>query len=200
MKSIILCACLLVTGGSLLAQNLNIAIQQAKRASSQNDAEQNRIQQAAGGSASAPAPGAPAATPAAPADPKLQATLSNITSLKTDFAGIVSAGANPDPSQKTSLMTDLSQAAQGTKASSDSIKKVADDFLKAVAGKTKLTAAQQTKLARDVHALFNSSHLTATQQQTLLDDVQKILTDAGASLDDAVNTVTDLKTVVSETK
>ena len=190
----------MLTGGSLLAQNYSIAIGQAKRASSQNDAEQNRIQQASGGSTSTPGAAAPTTTPATPTDPKLQATLSNISSLKTDFASIVSAGDNPDPSQKTSLMTDLSQAAQGTKASSDSVKRVADDFVKTVAGKTKLTAAQQTTLARDVHALFNSSHLTATQQQTLLDGVQKILTDAGASLDNAVDTVTDLKQVVAETK
>ena len=107
----------------------------------------------------------------------------------------------PDPGQKVSLLNDLSQAAQGTKASSASVKKVADDLLKNLSGKKKLTATQQTKLAREVHALFNSSHLTATQQQTVLvTDVQTTLTDGGASLDDAVNTVADLKEVMAETK
>jgi hypothetical protein len=38
--------------------------------------------------------------------------------------------------------------------------------------------------------LFNSAHLTATQQDTLVTDVQKILADGGASLDDAVNVAT----------
>ena len=67
-------------------------------------------------------------------------------------------------------------------------------------GQKKLAAAQQKKLAQAIHALFNSAHLTAAQQQALLTDVQKILTDGGASLDDAVNVVTDLKAVVAETK
>ena len=82
----------------------------------------------------------------------------------------------------------------------DAVKKLADDLQTAVSGRKKLVAAQQLKLAREVHALFNSAHLTATQQDTLVTDVQKILADGGASLDDAVNVATDLKAVVSQTK
>ena len=69
-----------------------------------------------------------------------------------------------------------------------------------VCGKKKLSAAQQTKLAREVHALFNSAHLSVTQQQALLADAQKILTAAGAELDAAVDVATDLKEIAAETK
>jgi len=199
MKTIITGACVLLTAGSLLAQNYYMATQQARRDSAQNDAEQQRIQKEAGGSG-ANAAGAPGAS-AAPVDPAMQATMKNVSSLQTDFAGAInSTGDSPDATQKVSLLNDLSQAAQGTKASSASVKKVADDLLTALSGKKKLTAAQQVKLAREVHALFNSSHLTATQQQTLLTDVQNTLTDGGASVDVAVNTAIDLKEVVAETK
>jgi hypothetical protein len=199
VKIVLAGGCVLSAVLTLQAQNYYLATQQAKRASTQNAAEQQRIANAAG------TPGAPAAgsapASAAPTDPALQATLKNIASLQGDFAAIIAAADKPDPAQKVSLLNNLTQAAQGSsKASSDSVKRVADDLLTAVAGKSKLVAAQQTKLAREVHALFNSSHLTATQQQNLLADVQKTLVDAGVSLGDAVNVATDLKAVVAETK
>jgi len=197
-KCFIGCTCLVLTAGSVAAQNYYLATQQARRDSAQNDAEQQRIQREAGGGAGASAAAAPST--AAPLDPALQATLKNVAGLQSDFAGMVASSDKPAPEQKTSLLNDLTQAAQGTRASAGSVKKVADDLLTAVAGKKKLVLAQQTKLAREIHALFNSAHLTSAQQQTLLTDVQKILTDGGASLDDAVNLATDLKTVVSETK
>lgn len=200
MKSFIACACLLGAAGSVLAQNYYLATQQAKRDSAQNDAEQQRIQREAGGGAGAAGAAGRAPVPAAPMDPALQATLKNVAGLQADFAAMVSSSDKPTPDQKTALLNDLSQAAQGTKASSASVKQVADDLLPAVAGQKRLGAAQQRKLALEIHALFNSSHLAAAQQQTLLTDVQKTLTDGGASLDDTVNVMTDLKAVVAETK
>jgi hypothetical protein len=204
MKSFLASLCLLGTVGSLSAQNYYLATQQARRDSAQNDAEQQRIQREAAGPNGAPAPGSryaamPAAT-ATPADPKLQATLKNVAGLQTDFAAIVASSDKPTPDQKTALLNDLSEAAQGTKASSGSVKKVAEDLWPAMAGQKKLVAAQQKKLAQQIHALFNSAHLTAPQQQAILNDIQKSLTDAGTSLDDTVNLVTDLKAVVAETK
>ncbi len=68
-----------------------------------------------------------------------------------------------------------------------------------MAGNKKLLA-QKLVLAREIHAVFNSSHLTSTQQQSVYDNVQKTLTDAGVPLDNAVDVVTDLKTVGGETK
>jgi hypothetical protein len=197
MKTIVVGACGLLAAGHLVAQNYNMAIQQARRASAQNDAEQQQIQHATGGSGGGQgaAGGAPAP---APVDPALQATLSNISSLQIDFAAVVNATGDKADT-KVSLMNNLSKAAQGTKASANSVKKLADDLLTALSGKTKLTAPQQTALAREIHALFNSSHLSSDQQEKLLAGVQKILTDAGAELDDAVNVVTDLKAVATET-
>jgi len=200
MKTSITFACALFTAGTVLAQNYYMAEQQAKRVSGKNDAEQQRIANAASDPASAAAAHA-AAAPAAPMDPALQATLNNIAGLQSDFATMINAtGDKPDPAQKISSLNNLSQAGQGTKASSTSVKKLADDLLTAVAGKKQIAAAQQTRLAREVHALFNSSHLTAAQQQSLLADAQKILTEGGASLDNAVDVVTDLKAVADETK
>ena len=197
MKTRIAVFCALLAVGSAHADPYSMAMQQARRVSQQNAAEQQHIQNAAGGNAASQA----AAPGAAPVNPALQATLSNINSLQADFKTIgATAGSAADPSQKVSLLNDLSSAAQGNKASSDSIKKLADDLLAAVAGKTQISVAQQTRLARDIHAIFNSSHLTDAQQQLMFDDAQKILTDAGVSLDNAVDVVVDLKTISAETK
>jgi len=130
----------------------------------------------------------------------LQATLNNINGIQSDFAAFSSAAGKPDASQKISLLNNLSQAAQGKKASADSVKRLAADLQTAVSGKSKLAAVQQKQLAGLVHAVFNSSHLTAAQSEKIFDAAQKILTDAGASLDDAVNVVGDLKKITAETK
>ncbi len=197
MKTRIAAFCALLVTGGALADPYSMAIQQARRASDQNTAEQQQIQNGSGGG-----PGQSAASPkAAPMDPALQATLSNINGLQTDLGALSnSTGDKPDPMQRISLLNNLSAAAQGTKASSDSVKKLADDLLTAVSGRKQITTAQQTRLARDIHALFNSSHLTEAQQKLMFDDAQKILTDGGVSLDAAVDVVTDLKKVSSETK
>lgn len=189
----------LFAAGSLPAQNYYLATQQARRDSAMNDAEQQRIQKEANGGSQAGVAAVPG--PVTPVDPALQATLKNISSLQLDFAQVIAAGDKADSSQKVALLNDLTQAAQGTKASADSVKRLADDLMTALGGgKIKLVAAQQTKLARDIHALFNSSHLSSAVQQTLLDDAQKTLTNAGAALADGVNVTTDLKAIVGETK
>ena len=106
-----------------------------------------------------------------------------------------------DPAQKIALLNDLTQAAQGTsKATSNSVKKLADDLTTALAGQKKLATAAQQKLAQEIHALFNSARLTPAQQKSLPSDIQKLLTDGGVSLDSAVDVVTDLKEIVAETK
>ncbi|HEV2692949.1 MAG TPA: hypothetical protein VG347_08655, partial [Verrucomicrobiae bacterium] len=64
----------------------------------------------------------------------------------------------------------------------------------------KITVAQQKKLAVDTHALFNSSHLSAAQQKTMLDDVAKTLAGAGVGQDDADAVVADLKKIADQTK
>ncbi len=193
MKTCVALFGVLLVAGSALADPYAIAIQQAKRASDQNNAEQQQIAGQTGANSS-PQPGAPAAK----ADPVLAATLQNITNLQSDFASIIDAtGDKAD--QRIELMNDFSKAAQGTQAFTESTKVLAKDLITALDGNKKLEP-QQKKLAREIHAIFNSSHLTAERQQMVFDDVQKTLTDAGVSLGAATDVVTDLKTVAGETK
>ena len=197
MKPIIICICLYFSASQLMAQYAG-AIQQARRDSAQNDAEQRRIQNETGGSSAGQTAGGSA--PAAPLDPAMQAALQNVAGLRADLASLTAAADPADPSQKLALLNDLSQAAQGTnRATTASIKQLAGDLLKALAGKKKLAAAQQTRLAREIHVLFNSARLTSAQQQNVLTDIQKILTDADVSLDNTVDVLTDLKAVVAQT-
>lgn len=195
MKTAFAIVCLLFALHVAMADPYGIAIQQARRDSAQNDAEQQRIQNADGGAAQAPTSQQPAAM-----SPALAATLQNITNLEMDLVAFIgSAGDHPDPTQKVALMNDLSGAAQGTKASSESVKELAKDLFTATAGNKKLLE-KKLQLAREIHAVFNSSHLTPTQQQSIYDNVQKTLTDADVPLDAAVDVVTDLKAIVAETK
>ncbi|HEV2693886.1 MAG TPA: hypothetical protein VG347_13415, partial [Verrucomicrobiae bacterium] len=119
MKTSIPVFCALLVAGSAFADPYTIARQQANRVADQNNAEQARIQKAA-------------ADPATPMDPALQATLQNIGDLQGNFATYINAEAVPDAAQKTSLLNNLTQAAQGTKASADSVKKLAADLTPAL--------------------------------------------------------------------
>ncbi len=172
----------------------NIAKEQARRANASNNAEQQRIANAT----TDPSRPNGAASPAAPADPVREATLKNIADLQADFSAFNNAtGTEVDAAKKAALLNDLSAAALGKKPASASVQKLAGDLIAATIGK-KNTAVQ--KLSRNVHALFNSGHLTAAQQSSLLDEVKKNLTTAGAATDDAVNVFQDLKGIVEETK
>ena len=176
-----------------------IAKQQARRDAAMNDAEQQRIANEANGGNRAAAPGAAAPAPV-PMDPALQATLGNINSLQGDFTSLTKTTGTPDATAKVALLNDLSQAAQGKKPATATIKKVADDLRTSLTNATKLTPVQLKKMAGQIHALANGAHLTDAQQKTILDDLQKVLTDAGANLNDTVNLVTDLKALSAETK
>jgi hypothetical protein len=193
MKPFIALTCALFMANSLLADPYTAAIQQAKRVSAQETAANQRLMDN-------PPTAAPPQNNPPPADPALQATLQNIGSLRTDFAAIGNADATSSLTVlKQSLTNDLAIAAQGAKPQPASISKLADDLTTAIAGKEKLRAPQQ-KLAQFVHAIFNSAHLTTAQQQMIFSGVQKILTDGGASPDEATNVVNDIKTIASETK
>ena len=194
MKSLIALVCALFMANSILADPYSAAIQQAKRVSAQETAANQRLMD------NQPPATPPQNNPNAPANPALQATLQNIADLRNDFSAIGNPAANPSLTvQKQTLTNDLAIAAQGVKPQAASISKLADDLMTAIAGKEKLRAPQP-KLAQFVHAIFNSAHLTASQQQMIFTGVQKILTDGGASADEAANVVNDLKTIASETK
>jgi hypothetical protein len=198
MKTWILIFAILTVAGGVIAQNYNGAIQQARRDAAQNDAEQQRIQGATSD------PNNPAAAgggngSTAPMDPALKLTLKNISGLQSDFAAF-SQQSTADTNRETTLLNNLTEAAQGTKAAPAAVKKLADDLVTAITGQKQLLLARQTKLAREVHALFNSSHLSATQQEATLTDVQKNLMDSGCSGEAALNVVLDLKAIAGETK
>jgi hypothetical protein len=194
MKPFIALTCALFMANSLLADPYSAAIRQAKNVSAKETAANRQL-------LDNPPPAAPPQNnPNQPPDPALQATLQNIESLRNDFAAIGNATAGTSLSvQKQSLTNDLAIAAQGAKPLPASISKLADDLITAIAGKEKLRTPQP-KLAQYTHAIFNSAHLTAAQQKMIFDGVQKILTDGGASPDEAANVVTDIKTIASETK
>jgi len=179
----------LLVASSLFAQGVyNLAKQQAKNAA----ASENRNQQAIESSGQSPT--APPSQNNPPPDPMLQATLRNISNLRADFDDLASGRTNT-----VAFQNDLKEAAQGTRPAPAAVTKLADD-LAAVVSNNKKLQEQQKKLAQFVHALFNSSHLSAVQQQTVLDLVQKILSDGGVSADDSAKVITDLKAIATATK
>jgi len=172
-------------------QNMSIAKDQAHRAAAQT--------QEHSGVGPGTSHNPPAAAQPAPTDPALAATLQNISGLRTDLTAISATDSVSAVDQRGSLLNHLSAAAQGTKASAANVRKLATDLINALAGQKKI-AAQSQKLGGIIHALFNGGHLSATQQETLLTDATKILTEAGVSTGDAAKIVEDLKAIAAETK
>ena len=194
MKKLFLLAVGLACAGQVRADvNYYLAKKQAYRDTAQNNAQQ-------GVQPPNPQAAAPSA-PTAPMDPALAATLQNVADLRADLDAInQSVDATAAGDQRASLMTHLSAAAApGKKAATTSVRKLAAQLITATSSKKNLTA-QNTKLARDIHALFNGAHVSAPQQQTLLDGLKKILTEAGVAATDADNVVNDLKQVATETQ
>ena len=171
----------------------NIAKDRAKRANESNNAEQQRI---ANATSDPSRPNGASTLP--PTDPLHEATMKNIADLQADFTALNHfTGTQVEATQKAGLLNDLSAAALGKKPASAMVQKLAGHLITASSGK-KNPALQ--KLSRNVHALFNSSHLTAAQQTTLLGEVKKNLTAAGAAAADADAVLEDLKDIVEETK
>ncbi len=184
-----LAAALALASPALADVNYNIAKDQAKRDVNQSNARQG---------VTSTSPGTPAAPPT---DPALAATLQNIADLRADLNALTrAADATAGADQRAALMNHLSAAAApGKKAAAASVKQLAGHLISAVSGRKGLTA-QTARLAQNLHAFFNSAHLAATQQMTLLDGVKKILTDAGVPTDDADNVISDLKQIATETR
>jgi hypothetical protein len=198
MKASVILAVTLAFAGTAPADvNYNLAIGQAKRAVNQTTA----ASQGGAAPASPPASAAPPAQPAPPANPELAATLQNIADLRADLDALAQAAdAQAGDDQRAPLMTHLSAApAHDKKAPLASVKKLAGHLIAAVSGRKNL-AAQNANLARDLHALFNGAHLSATQQQALLDGAKKILAGAGVPADAADNVISDLKQIAAETR
>ena len=142
----------------------------------------------------------PAVQPApATPNPQLEATLQNISNLRLDFDNLGKlTPTNPIAPVRNSLMTNLFIAAHDTKPSEATTARLADHLVNAIAGRD-ILSDQHTKLAQNVHALFNGSHLTAEQQETLLSEVQQILQTGGVTTDLSLIVVNDLRAIANET-
>ncbi len=166
MKTFTALFCLLFVANGVLADVYSAAIRQAKNVT----ANAGNTRQDNPPSPSQPSPAPPAQNNPTP-DPVLEATLQNIAGLRADFDAIGGrADTNSAAAQKPSLMGHLTAAASGAKPSAASISKLAADLMTALAGNEKLRPQHQ-KLAQDVHAIFNSSHLSPAQQQNIFTDV-----------------------------
>ena len=193
MKRLLVLVVALACAGQALADvNYDLAKKQARRDVSESNAQQGVQPQS---------PSAPSAPAPPPMDPALVATLQNIADLKADLDALVQvADAAGGADQRAPLLNHLSSAATaGKKATTASIKRLADHLIAAVSGRKNLSP-QTARLARNIHALFNSAHLLAAQQETLLNGAKKILTEAGLPADDAEKLVGDLKQVAAETQ
>jgi len=176
----------LLAGVALGDVNYSIAKGQAKHA--------------AGGQGNVPSGGAPAAPQTPPMNPELAATLQNIANLRADLTAVsAAADAAAAGDQRMPLLNHLSAAAQGTKASTANVRKLAADLISALAGRKKISESSQ-KIAGTVHAMFNGAHVSAAQQETLLNELQKIFTAAEVPADAAAKVLNDLKAVAAETK
>jgi hypothetical protein len=160
-------------------------------------AAQSNSQVQSGQTAQSPT-NAPAGQP--PTNPTLQATLSNIAALRTDFAAVnACTNGAPDPGRKGLLLKNLGEAAQGTAPTPDAIQKLANDLLLTTVGREKMQP-QQLTLARDIHAVFNASHLSDEQQRMIFKEVGNILKGAGAQPADTGMVVSDLQEIADTTK
>jgi hypothetical protein len=190
-------ACLLLAGlmfaATAHAQNMYRAVQQAHRAADQTTARS--------GGGQPPAPNTPSVPPAPPVDPAVTAALQNIAGIRASLTAInAAADAGAASEHRIALLNQLSSAAQGQKASSATVRKFAGDLIQSLAGKKKLSAENSEKLARNLRALFNAKHLGGNQQETLVAEVKKILTDAGAADADVTKIADDLNTIATETR
>jgi hypothetical protein len=188
VKTLVLSASVGLAAAAAFGQS-GVAEQVKQRAKQLN--EQNNIRQGLAAPAPPAQPHPPAATPP---DPVLAATLQNIANLQREFSSLQTNSATKQP-----LINDLIAAAQSTRPSNRSVSKLVDDLATGFRGKH-FSREQLHKLAQNTRAVFNSSHLSKRQETLILDEVQRILQDGGASSDDAARIVNDFKLIAAETK
>jgi hypothetical protein len=198
MKTAAIWFCLLFATASLLADPYAAAIRQAKNVAATASSTRQDNQD------NAPAPAQPAPIPPAQnnpsPNPELEATLQNIADLRANLDTLSRlTDTNAIAEKKLSLTGNLTAAASGTKPSPATVAKLSDDLATVLAGNDKLHPQNQ-KLAQYLHAIFNSSHLSTVQQQTIFDGVGKILQNGGVAPDQATNVVNDIKAIAKETQ
>lgn len=178
-----------------LAGPEHIIKQRAKDVSNQNNARQGAppshpprsTPPPAQNPAQAPRPAA--AAPSTAAQPAAK--------LKADIAGLK---AKPEATidQKQQLARNLMSAAQGTsKPLPSALNRLANHLTAALAGK-RLTAANENRLAQNLHAMMNCAKIPADQTQAIIEDIQSLLENAGAEKSAADGVTTELKAIAAE--
>ena len=176
----ILLAALLLVGLSLNAHAQGSQIIIKNKAKATRDASNNG---APPGAAPAAAPGraggAPAATgPIASATSITTTVTASIAKIQANIA-IIKTKPEATAEQKQKFGTDMFAAAAAVKPSEEAVRKLADSLATAIAN-TKIASGDQSKLARDLYSLLNSTTPPA-QVPALIDDAKEILLVAGVS-------------------
>jgi hypothetical protein len=164
MKPFIALACALFMANSLLAEpNYSIAIRQAKNASANETAANQRL-------LDNPTPVAPPQNnPNTPPDPALQATLQNIESLHTDFAAI----GNAQPASISKLADDLTAAIAGKEKLRAPQPKLAQ-FVHAIFNSSHLTTAQQQMIFNGVQKILTDGGASPDETANVVNDIKTI--------------------------
>jgi hypothetical protein len=144
---------------------------------------------------------APAPTPAyptpmlAPVKPSVQQQ--NISRLKADLANVHQDGKATDQS-KQAFAKDLMAAVQGSsKPGTNSLARLADSLLPALAPKNVLADADD-KLVLKIVIMLNSRGLSSTRLQEIADEAQTALQSAGVPADEAARIAGDLHAVAAD--
>ncbi len=147
--------------------------------------------------APAPTPAVRSATqPASNASPLPEAQQQNINRLQADFAALVTktqvTSGLPQQFQK-----DLIGAVQGpAKPGRESISRLADDLTAALSERN-LSAAQQARMAKDVHVVLNSAYSTI-EAQVSGNEMLAILKAIGVGQAEVQTVANDLKAIAAE--
>lgn len=160
---------------------------------------QNNVRQ----SVPPPAPPAPrSAVPATPGNPAAATPavlqMQNISKIKADLAAL-KPGSPVTLAQKQQLIKDLAVAARSTKPSLPTVTKFVDT-LAAALNENILGEPEQERLAQNLHSVFNSKPLPASQFDKIIADAQAILQVGGVKRSVAVSIASDLKAVGTEVR
>lgn len=178
----ILLAAILLVGLCLDAKAQGSQIIMKNKAKATRDANNNGAPPpgARPGGAGGAAPGAaPAHTgPVASATSVTTTVTASIAKIQANIATIKTKPEASDE-QKQKFGTDMLAAAAGVKPTEEAVRKLADSLATAIAN-TKIASGDQSKLARDLYSLLNSSTSPA-QVPALIDDAKEILLVAGVA-------------------
>ena len=170
--------------------------QALKRARELNN--QNNVRQGVPPPTPPQRPAAPAtAKPATPTVPPTQQQ--SIGRIQLDIA-VLKPGKAPTHEQKQQLIRDISAAARGAnKPSITTVTTFANGLIAALADKS-LDTTQQQRLAQNIESVLNSSAMTPKQYDAVIEDVQAILTVAGAKRPVAADAANQLKAIGAEVR